>query len=135
MGYNGNNRKLRTSVIKKSSFKYGDRLVSNLLAIPISLTRSLLLDLATPAAKTQIHHNDKDNTLQYESCIIPIRLLSNAKYNHIRDQYNAMIANNSIIRDDLNILQKQIKRTNNAISALSFLPFLKKKFKSTFKHP
>lgn len=46
-----------------------------------------------------------------------------------------MIANNSIIRDDLNILQKQIKRTNNAISALSFLPFLKKKFKSTFKHP
>lgn len=34
MGYNGNNRRLRSSVIRKSSLNFGTKLVSNVIAIP-----------------------------------------------------------------------------------------------------
>lgn len=46
MGYNGSNRRFRNSVIKKSSFNFGLKLVTNLLAAPISIAASALLDSA-----------------------------------------------------------------------------------------
>ena len=36
MGYNGKNRRLRGSVIRKSSLKFGTKLISSVIAIPIA---------------------------------------------------------------------------------------------------
>lgn len=63
MGYNGNNRKLRSSVISKSSLKFGTKLISNVLTLPIALTTSLLFSNSTKENKSirPINYNNKSN--------------------------------------------------------------------------
>ena len=63
MGYNGNNRKLRTSVISKSSMKFGTKLVSNIIAYPIALATSLLFSVLEESKSTRrINYNHNCNT-------------------------------------------------------------------------
>lgn len=61
MGYNGSNRKLRSSVISKSSLKFGTKLISNILAAPISLAASILLNSSAETTKPTCCDNYNKN--------------------------------------------------------------------------
>ena len=83
MGYNGNNRRLRSSVIKKSSLNFGTKVVSNMLAWPIAMATSAAID-SIKNIPTDEKCNSSSNYNQDFSIdeIIPLSRLTDKEYHY-----------------------------------------------------
>ncbi len=125
MGYNGNNRKLRSSVIKKSSLNFGTKVVSNILAWPIAIATSAVID----SIENNETHNFLSNNTPKLSLdeIIPISKLTDEKYNYIKQDYKDKIAANKQIESVIDNLREKIKRLNYLSFLIGFITPIKQK--------
>ena len=127
MGYNGSNRKIKSSVIKKSSFNFGAKVVSNIIAWPITMTASAVLD-STDYTKTNgtfSSYPDYDQQASIDE-VIPISKLSDKKYNSIKQDYKDKIISNEKLETIITDINQKLKRVNYLSSFVGFISPLKK---------
>ena len=127
MGYNGSNRKIKSSVIKKSSFNFGAKVVSNIIAWPITMAASAVLD-STDYTKTNgtfSSYPDYDQQASIDE-VIPISKLSDKKYNSIKQDYKDKIISNEKLETIITDINQKLKRVNYLSSFVGFISPLKK---------
>lgn len=128
MGYNGNNRKLRSSVIKKSSLNFGTKITSKLLAWPIAMTASATIDsienIKTNEKYKSLSNNDHNS---YINEIIPIATLADNEYDYIKQNYRENIIANNQTEAMITDIKNEIKKSRNLLSLIGFIPPIKRK--------
>lgn len=128
MGYNGSNRRFRSSVIKKSSVKFGTSLVSNVLVGAVGL--------ATSAAKDALKTMDSSGagcSFQLDSMdsisheVERISIHTSKKYDYIEKEYQERISINKQVDAEIINVEKKIGKLNLVVKLLGVAPFLRKK--------
>lgn len=127
MGYNGNNRKLRSSVIKKSSLRLGTKVISNMLAWPVAIAASVVIDSMGRTKINETPHSLCDNKDFDIDEIISKYILTDKEYNYIKQSYKEKITINTQIDLAISDLKKKIRKDNILLSLIGFVPFFKRK--------
>ncbi len=128
MGYNGSNRRFRSSVIKKSSVKFGTSLVSNVLVGAVGLATSAAkdalktIDSGGAGCAFQV---DSMDSISHE--VERISIHTSKKYDYIEKEYQERININKQVDAEIIDLEKKIGKLNLVVKLLGVVPFLRKK--------
>lgn len=134
MGYNGSNRRLKRSVIKKSSLNFGTNLVSSLIAMPIAAV------LAAPNIERSNRVGNNRKVISNPSMIcseniikIPVEvitLITTNKYRHIITDLDDLIQENKLIERTMFLKEKELSQLKVRKAFFIFCPIKKTEVKA-----
>lgn len=113
MGYNGSNRRFRSSVIRKSSLNFGTILVSSIIAIPIaavlkaSFTKGNSMKVNSKIRTSNSSKQNIENTIK-----IPLNTISSTtgRYKYIIAELDALLKENQSLEKSILLKNDELKR-------------------------
>lgn len=135
MGYNGKNRRLRGSVIRKSSLKFGTKLISSVIAIPIaaaleetSTKRSIVKTNSQILPNTSLKKNEK--TQKCKIYIDNIRSITDNKYKYIIADFITLIEENQSLKKTILLKNNELEKLKLRKKLFTFFPRKKSKIEA-----
>lgn len=131
MGYNGRNRRLRGSVIRKSSLKFGTKLISSAIAIPIAAalegpsTKRSIMKTNSQILSNVYPQTEKQKSI--EITIDNIRSITDKKYKYIIADLIALIKENQSLKKTILLKNNELKKLKFRKKLLAFFPRKKNK--------
>lgn len=131
MGYNGGNRRLKGSVIRKSSLNFGTRLVSSIIATPIAAA----LEIASTKISNRTTNNRSIISTPSIRCAensikIPVEsmdLMTSSKYRHIVAGLDDLLNKNESLEKLIILKNSDLRKLNIKKMLFILFPVRKKK--------
>ena len=135
MGYNGKNRRLRGSVIRKSSLKFGTKLISSVIAIPIaaaleetSTKRSIVKTNSQILSNVSLKKNEKAQKCKIY--IDNIRSITDNKYKYIIADLITLIKENQSLKKTILLKNNELEKLKLRKKLFTFFPRKKSKIEA-----